>query len=331
MTEYDLSEDARVGPALQRVLSRAGGPDLLDLLVTELSGADLTTLLLEVFRRRADRLTPAEVMRRYHSDRFVAPARIDPAVLRRAEDVLFAALPEGFESLALAPLVPLATHSAVGSVDPRKVVATIRASEVAADPTNGLALEAAHRRSALLAADPRSSAPVRLAATQRVVRAQHFGAPGMLAHFQLLGAVTAGRDTGDLAFERRHLVEHLQFGAGVLSAAGIEHAEIRLTCMDEESIALLEHTRVALAAAPGIDVLDDPERASGRGYYTRLCYKIHATIAGESVELADGGFVEWTQQLTGNRKERLLISGFGVDRLAASLPPRTGEGERAAG
>jgi len=39
--------------------------------------------------------------------------------------------------------------------------------------------------------------------------------------------------------------------------------------------------------------------------------------------IADGGFVDWTQRLTGNRKERLLISGFGVDRLAISLTPPT--------
>jgi hypothetical protein len=34
------------------------------------------------------------------------------------------------------------------------------------------------------------------------------------------------------------------------------------------------------------------------------------------VEIGDGGFVDWTQRLTGNRKERLLISGVGVDRFA---------------
>jgi hypothetical protein len=27
--------------------------------------------------------------------------------------------------------------------------------------------------------------------------------------------------------------------------------------------------------------------------------------------LADGGFTDWTQQLSSNRKERLLISGMG--------------------
>ena len=32
--------------------------------------------------------------------------------------------------------------------------------------------------------------------------------------------------------------------------------------------------------------------------------------------MADGGFVDWTATLLANRKERLLISGYGVDRLA---------------
>jgi hypothetical protein len=71
-----------------------------------------------------------------------------------------------------------------------------------------------------------------------------------------------------------------------------------------------------LAGTPGVDVLDDPDRTTGRGYYTGLCYKVYAAIAGQRLEIADGGFVDWTQQLTGNRKERLLVGGFGVDRLA---------------
>jgi hypothetical protein len=324
MTAHEPIDDARVGPALRRLVARPGGAELLDVLAAELSGADLTTLLLEVFRRRADQLTPAQVMRRYRSDRFVTPARIDLAALRRAEDALLAALPDGFEPLVLSPLVPLAAHSAVASVDPRKVVATIRGSEVAADPTNALALEAAERRSRALATDPRSAAPVRLAATQRVVRAQHFDAPGMLAHFQLFAMLSAGRDTGNRAFELEHLTEHLRFAATALSRIRAEHAEIRLTCLDEASIPLLERTRAALAGTPGIDVLDDPDRTSGRGYYTQLCYKLYATVAGQRVQVADGGFVDWTQQLTGSRKERLLISGFGVDRLAAAQTPPTG-------
>ncbi|MFD7904732.1 hypothetical protein ACFV4G_21090 [Kitasatospora sp. NPDC059747] len=315
------SDEYSAGPALRRVLAEAGGPELLDLLAKGLTGSDLTTLLLEVFRRRADRLTPAEVMRRYRTDRFVIPAPTGFAQLRRAEDFLLSALPDDFEMLALAPLVPLAAHAAVATVDPRKVVATIRGSEVAADPTNALALEAARRRSEALAVDPRSAVPVRVAASQRVVRAQRFDAPGMLAHFQLFALVTAGRDTGSRAFEQQHLVEHLRFAVRAMARAGVDKTEIRITCFDESATSILDRARTELAGTPGLDIVDDPNRATGRGYYTDLCYKVYATIHGQHLEIADGGFVDWAQRLTGSRKERLLISGFGVDRLATTLTP----------
>ncbi|MEU9139307.1 hypothetical protein AB0D33_25675 [Streptomyces sp. NPDC048404] len=293
----------------------------MELLTEGMSGGDLTTLLLEAFRRRAERLSPAEVMRRYRSDRFVAPAPINFAALRRAEDALLSALPDEFEILVLAPVLPLAAHSAVATVDPRKVIATVRGSEVAADPTNALALEASLRRSQALAADPRSSTPVRLAASQRVVRAQHFNAPGMLAHFQIFGLVTAGRDTGNRSFEHQQLAEHVRFAARALAAAGAQRTEIRLTCLDDASRPIIERLCGDLAGLPGIAVLEDPDRTTGGGYYTGVCFKIYAGVEDQFVEVADGGFVDWSQLLIGNRKERLLISGYGVDRLAESLPP----------
>lgn len=320
MTRDELDQDGLANAALHRVLERAGGQDLLELLADELSGADLTTLLLEVFRRRAERLSPAEVMRRYRSDRFVAPAPVSLIALRRAEDALLSALPDGFQALVLAPVLPLAAHSAVATVDPRKVIATVRGSEVAADPTNALALEASLRRSEALAADPKSSQPVRLAASQRVVRAQHFHGPGRLAHFQLFGMVTAGRDTGNRSFEQQHLAEHLRFAASALAAAAAQHVQIRLTGLDDTAAPVIEHARRELAALPNVNVLEDPDRTSGRGYYTGLCFNVYADIAGHESEIGDGGFVNWTQLLTGNRKERLLISGFGVDRLASTPP-----------
>ena len=100
-------------PALRRVLERAAAEDdtsLLDLLASRLSGADLTTLLLEVFRRRALGQSAAEVMRRYRSDRFVGPSTIPHAALRRAEDALIGALPSSVEMLSFAPLTPPGTH-----------------------------------------------------------------------------------------------------------------------------------------------------------------------------------------------------------------------------
>lgn len=304
-------------PALRRILRQVDGTPLVDALSEKLSGADLTTLLLEVFRRRADQLTPAEVMRRYRRDRFVAPSSSDALALRRAEDALISALPDGFELLTLAPLVPLAAHSAVATVDPRKVIATVRGTEVAADPTNGLALEAAHRRSAALALDRRSAEVVRLAASQRVTRAQFSGRPEMLAHFLLFALVSAGCDTGDRAFEREQVIEHLRYCAdAVRTTVRGAAVQLRLTVLRPEFGPVADDVREQLSGRPGLEVVDDPARDSGRGYYTGLCYKVHAAVGGDDVEVGDGGFVDWSQHLVGSRKERLLITGLGVDRLA---------------
>jgi hypothetical protein len=64
----------------------------------------------------------------------------------------------------------------------------------------------------------------------------------------------------------------------------------------------------------------DPNRATGRGYYVGARFHIYATnAAGTEFELVDGGFTTWTQQLLNNRKERLLISGLGVERFCAQF------------
>jgi hypothetical protein len=271
---------------LTRVLRELGDFDALDRL-DRLSGSDLTTLLLALMRRRAGVLSGPDVLRRYRSDRFVAPAEVPFEMLRAAEDRLLAALPASFGVLGLAPVTPLGTCSAVAEMDQNNVLSTIRGTEVAADTTNALALEAAVRR---------QSTPddVRLAAVQRVVRAQRFAGAGRFAHFTLFAAVSAGRDRGSLAFERQHFAEHISF---LREACG--DIDVRVAVLDPR----FDVVRGDLPA--------DPERTSG--YYHGLCFKIY--LDGE--EIGDGGFVDWTQRLLGNRKERLLISGVGVDRFAS--------------
>ncbi|WP_248958423.1 hypothetical protein [Sphaerisporangium perillae] len=81
--------------------------------------------------------------------------------------------------------------------------------------------------------------------------------------------------------------------------------------------ALGEHVLDRLAQAhPGITFSFDDERASGRGYYSGAGFEIRATTAaGEDLDLGDGGFTTWSADLLSNAKERLLISGLGVERL----------------
>lgn len=290
---------------LARVLRQAGDPGIMARLVS-LPGADLTTLLLRVMRLRTERLSPADVFRRYRDDRFVTPAALPYERLRATEDRLISLLPQGFQPVTLAPVAPLGLHSVVGPVHQDKVLSTVRGNEVAADPTNGLALVAAQERQRL---GPRSAAVVRLAAAQRVVRAQALRAPGLSAHFGLLGVVTAGRDSGDLAFERQHAVEHLRYLAAALPGP----VELRLSVWQPRYSVVADAVRAAL---PDVAIVDDPDREAGRDYYTGFAFQVVLVDGTRRSDVADGGFVDWTQRLLGNRKERLLTSGIGIDRLA---------------
>jgi hypothetical protein len=311
-------DPGRHATALDRVLPAIGGMDTVQRLVA-LSGSDFTSVMLEVARLRAARENPVSVRRRYARDRFTEPGHTPWRALRRAEEALLACLPADVEMLTLAPVVPLGTHSALDTVSQNKVLTTIRSCEVAADPTNALALEAAMRR----AHD--AEATVWLGGLQRVVRAQLFGAPGAQSHFGLFGLVTADRDRGDLRFERQALAEHLRFAVRSLAAARLRYVQVALTPLSDagERVAAAVTSDLSADRSPGTAtvIVLDHTRQSGRGYYRDLCFKVNANTGGRLEEIGDGGFTDWTAQLLANAKERLLISGLGVDRLAACGPP----------
>jgi hypothetical protein len=263
-----------------------------------LDSADLQSLLLEVTARRAERLTPADVLRTYESSRFVTPSRFDARRVAALQCRLLEALPEGFAAIQLSPLAPLGCCSVLATVHPNKVVGTTRGHEVCADPTNSLALECAVRR--------RREERVRLGAFQRVVRAQQLPpSPGYYAHFGLMALTSAARWTREWAVEA--LAEHWRYCAAVLRAQG----QVQLRWTDLSAGRLLGVVGAVRERCPELDLVEDPHRESGRGYYTGLCFKVYM---GEH-EVGDGGFTDWTQKLLGNRKEALLISGLGADRL----------------
>lgn len=58
-----------------------------------------------------------------------------------------------------------------------------------------------------------------------------------------------------------------------------------------------------------------PKQQEKFQYYRGMQFNIYTTTYGHEYELVDGGFVDWTQKLLGDGKERLLISGLGTERL----------------
>ena len=301
-------------PAVRRILGAGGREGLLRELADELSGADLTSLLLAVVAGRAARVSPAEVMAQYRRDRFVAPGEVDARQLAtleaRALDVL-----DDFESVVLAPVVPFGTHGALGAVAQGRVLTTVRLTEVAADPTTALALEAAVRRKALLDESSRKATPVRLVGVGRVTRAQRFSGARAFAHFSLLGLVTAGRDRGRFAFETDSLLEHAAALARVARMWTGLTPQVALTDHSAAHGGAIDVAGQALESL-GLEVTVDTHRVGGAGYYPHVCFKLHVPVDPEPVELGDGGIVEWTQPLLSSRKERLMTSGLSLERLA---------------
>jgi hypothetical protein len=314
-------------PMLERIQREAGIPNLIDVLVERLTPTDLQSLMLEVYRRRAADIQPGQLLERYEKDRFVRPAESDPALLAHLDLLAWSLLPEQYTALELSPVCALGTNATVATVDQNKIVTTIRNSEVVADVTNVLALECASRRRQLLRQHQQSRERIHLCASQRVVRAQATqNAPAMLAHFHLLGLCTAGRDEGSFQFETGNLREHLAFYIQLLRALprlglAAQHVRIAFTDLEEgrRTRALTEQVLQPLMRTyPDVTCAFDPERTGGRGYYTGACFHIYATNpAGREFELIDGGFTTWTQQLLSNKKERLLISGLGSERLCS--------------
>ncbi len=308
---------------LTRILSQIQIPDLLDALTGWLGPSDLQSLLLEVYRRRAAQITPARLLQQYEQNRFVCPAQIDPQQQLAFDQLAYSLLPTGFQAIELSPVCPLGSSSAVATVDQNKIVTTIRNTEVCADSTNVLALECALRRRELGRQRDRRSEPVKLCASQRVIRAQVFDGPASFAHFRLLSLCTAGRDRGSYRFEIDALKEQIGFYLALIRACqqkgfAIGQIGVIVTAFDQiRTAALCDEVIAPLAAQyAGISIDIDQTNTDKQNYYCSARFQIRVgDTDGNDYLIVDGGFTDWTQKLLSNRKERLLISGMGSERF----------------
>lgn len=310
---------------IERISQETGIDDLVETLATQLSPTDLQSLLIEVYRRRAEALAPRDLLDQYQHNRFVQPAQASPIAQLDFDRLAYSLLPPGFEAIALSPVAPLGACSVVSTVSQNVVVPTIRNTEVCSDATNVLALECARRRQQILRSDPRATDRIKLSTSHRLLRAQKFEGPASFQHFTIFTLCTAGRDEGSFQFETEALLEQLDFYVRLLDKAGelgytIEDVRVSVTALDEQRIDTLQAGVVdpLTAKHPNVRVGFDQDRQSGRGYYANTCFQIRARDrSGADYLLVDGGFTTWTQQLLSNRKERLMTSGLGSERVCA--------------
>ncbi len=304
---------------IQRILREAGIPELLDVLSERISPTDLQSLLLEIYRRRAARLSAAAVLKQYNANRFVRLANISPQASVEFDRLAYSLLPQGFEAVELSPVSPLGTCSVLATVDQNNAVATIRNTEVCSDSTNVLALEAAARRKA----GSKELQDIKLCASHRLLRGQAFKGPGLFSHFRVFSLCTAGRDRGNYGFETGALYEQIDFYIRLLLTLrergfSVGQIKVTLTPFAGGDAGVLERAVMARLAAQHNPVAFglDRERQTGRSYYTWAGFNISVTDpGGAECSLVDGGLTDWMEKLTSNKKERLLISGMGTERF----------------
>lgn len=294
---------------------RAGNEDLIGILTEKLSGADLNSLLLDVFSRRAQQLTAPGLLKQYEQNRFVQPAETDfIQLMEKSLDTLKCLSKHGFSPLQVSPLSPLGSCSVVATVDQDKVVSALRNCEVMSDATNALALYISSLKKAKK--HPVSPEHLKYCTVQRHVRAQQFNIKGFSPHFTIGCLVSSGIDTGNYDFEKKAISEHFKALHDVLTTV-FNTGTVRFKLQQREGypehfikkmLAYLQHQ------FPEWEVTAD-ETSATNNYYKGLQFKAVITLQRRDFEIADGGLVNWTQQLLNNKKERFFISGFGLELL----------------
>jgi len=297
-------------PATARVWSTL--PDGAREAFDALGSSDLQTLLADALTHRAERITAADVRRRWESDRLVQPSTSDPRALGALEARLWQRVPAEFDALELSPVTPFGTSAAIAGIGQDRIVSTARGSEVVSDSTTTLAVEAARRRRAQA-----SDEEVHLAAGHRQLRTQSMG--GASAHFRLLTLVSSARDRGSGTTEADLLVRHLRTWQAVLAEA-VPALETTIEISAWSPVLadrLADRVRPALGHSPRTAVVDAPDRTRAKGYYTDLALRLEVSGPEGPVEVGDGGLTGWTAALTENRKERCLVSCVSTERLLA--------------
>ena len=304
--------DDRLSARLER---EARMPGLLEGLVDRLSGSDLNSLLLEVYRRKAAKISAAELLAQYRGNRLVQPSPLDMIRLLELElQVLRFLRARGFLPVELSPAAAFGSCSVVATVDQHKVLSALRNTEILADATNALAL---HIAATVRSSGGDRSAVSRLCTVHRHIRTQPFPA-GYFPHFKIGCMVSSGLDMGSYQFECDSLLEQLRVLFGLLKedmGLGALRLVIKRRGGYGDGSAFFDRVYAHLVRGlPGEEIVREDEPADN-GYYKGIQFKLYLNTEERVWEIADGGFVDWTQQLLGNRKERLLISGFGLEWL----------------
>lgn len=124
------------------LISKLDLQDIAKVLSDELSGSELNTVLLDIFNKRVQQETPSSLLSKYEGNKLVKPALLEDVLEYKEKELRCYKLiaGRGFEPIELSPVAQFGTNSVIATVDQKKVLTSLRNTEVQADPTNTIAL-----------------------------------------------------------------------------------------------------------------------------------------------------------------------------------------------
>lgn len=358
----------------KQIAQKHGQNDLLELLSKDLSGSQLHTVLLTAIKERVKEQSLTDITK---TSKVTQACNLDGRLLHQVEGIAYQSAKD-YKVVELAPLNPLGTTNQLSGLDQGNILSTIRAFEVASDPTIGLALNCAHLRKT----QEQRKNNLSLCTSQRVVRFPEPTNPTYTAHFKLFSMVDSGRDRGSFGFELDALKSQLtvylellkalgQYGFShkdivvelsdtrVVKALALSHgvdsdkikSMVRASDSDSATRLLAQYQKIWVKAPtniddelgqynlpahhllqlkalqkqvmeplsifyPGVHFCFNLHRLTGLNYYQGPTLHIKLqNLADQTFMVADGGFVDWTQRLLTDKKERLLTSAIGIELI----------------
>jgi hypothetical protein len=298
-----------------KLFKKTGITNLPELLSNEITSAELSSLLLEVYHRRSKHIDPAALLRHYQENIYVQPADTDMITsLEKELQILRYLNAHEYTPVELSPVAQFGSCSAVGTVSQHKIITALRHCEVMADATNALALHIAN----LKQSDGSPDSLLRFCTIHRHIRSMQLPrGKGYTPHFKIACMVAGGIDTGHFSFELnnaaaqlQHIFRILELVGGITDSYCVIRPRGGYNNGDELVRALAGYLQSLFPSRISVD-----EEQSENNYYKGFQYKVYIRTTAAPLEIADGGMVDWTQQLLSNRKQRCIIAGIGLSLL----------------
>mgnify|MGYP001563499739 CR=1 FL=1 len=234
----EIPEKKQDGSISDIEIKKHGLEDFADKFVNKLNNSDIYSLLSGLYEKRIQNIKPSQLLSTYKRDRTLGASEVDAEKLLGLVNNFVEQLKGRYKFVELSPLMPIGGSSVLNKINPSTILQTIKGTEVVADASIILALEAARMRSESV--DRKDLTNVGLATSMREVRLQRFAEPHFSSHYSSFTIATSGRDTGRFNFEKVQVKNHIEYWLDCLRGLKDSSYDIKEISVNISDIGLID-------------------------------------------------------------------------------------------